>query len=109
MEGGTSPYAYSGSFYGWVAEHGGRDLGPRATPSPGDAVIYGWGPDESEHIGIVEAVYGDQIVTIEGNFADRVERVGPFVPWLAQGTGEPGPVWAYAEPPALGEPEAGHG
>jgi hypothetical protein len=99
MAGGTAPYAYSGTFYGWVAEHGGRDLGPKATPSPGDAVIYGWGPHQSEHIGIVEAVYGDEIVTIEGNFGDRVERVGPFIPWLAQGEGEPGPVWAYAEPP----------
>lgn len=102
MAGGTVPYAYSGTFYGWGAGHGGRDLGPTATPSPGDAVIYGWGPTESEHIGIVEAVYGDEIVTIEGNFADRVERVGPFLPWLAQGEGEPGPVWAYVEPPAAG-------
>ncbi|MBS1885654.1 MAG: CHAP domain-containing protein [Actinobacteria bacterium] len=102
MADGTEPYAYSGTFYGWVAEHGGRDLGPTATPSPGDAVLYGWGPHESEHVGLVEAVFGDQIVTIEGNFADRVERVGPFIPWLAQGMGEPGPVWAYAEPPAAG-------
>jgi hypothetical protein len=101
MAGGTGPYAYSGTFYGWVAEHGGRDLGPKATPVPGDAVIYGWGPRESEHVGIVEAVYGEEIVTIEGNFADRVERVGPFLPWLAQGEGEPGPVWAYAEPPEV--------
>lgn len=102
MVGGTAPYAYSGTFYGWVAEHGGRDLGPTATPSPGDAVLYGWGPHESEHVGIVEAVLGEEIVTIEGNFANRVERVGPFIPWLAQGAGEPGPVWAYAEPPAAG-------
>jgi hypothetical protein len=115
MAGGTGPYAYSGTFYGWVAEHGGRDLAPTATPSPGDAVIYGWGPHDSEHIGIVEAVYGHDIVTIEGNFADRVERVGPFLPWLAQSEGEPGPVWAYAEPPAAGGagaaggPEVEHG
>jgi hypothetical protein len=102
MAGGTGPYAYSGTFYGWVREHGGRDLAPTATPSPGDAVIYGWGPHRSEHVGIVEAVYGDEIVTIEGNFTDRVERVGPFIPWLAQGEGEPGPVWAYAEPPDAG-------
>jgi hypothetical protein len=107
MAGGTDPYAYSGTFYGWVAEHGGRDLAPTATPSPGDAVIYGRGPDESEHIGIVEAVFGKEIVTIEGNFADRVERVGPFLPWLAQGEGEPGPVWAYVEPPTAGATEIG--
>jgi CHAP domain len=99
MAGGTGPYAYSGTFYSWVTENGGRDLAATATPSPGDAVLYGRGPHESEHVGIVEAVFGDEIVTIEGNFADRVERVGPFLPWLAQGEGEPGPVWAYAEPP----------
>jgi hypothetical protein len=102
MAGGTAPYAYSGTVYGWVAEHGGRDLPATARPSPGDAVIYGWGPRQSEHVGIVEAVYGDEIVTIEGNFADRLERVGPFLPWLAQGEGEPGPVWAYVEPPSPG-------
>src|SRR5262249_38822148 len=28
MRGGTAPYAYSGSFYGWVTEHGGRVLPP---------------------------------------------------------------------------------
>jgi hypothetical protein len=107
MAGGTSPYAYSGTFYGWVKEHGGRVLPATATPSPGDAVLYGWGPKETEHIGIVEEVLGGQIVTIEGNFADRVSRVGPFLPALAVLQGEAGPIYAYAEPPGVGHEPTG--
>ena len=102
MQGGTAPYAYSGSFYGWVKEHGGRVLPPGATPSPGDAVLYGWGPTSSEHVGIVESVLGGEIVTIEGNYGDRVARVGPFPPALAVAEGEAGPIYAYAEPPGVG-------
>lgn len=102
MAGGTAPYAYSGSFYGWVKEHGGRVLRPSATPAPGDAVLYGWGPSASEHVGIVESVLGGEITTIDGNFGDRVARVGPFPPALAVLDGEPAPIYAYAEPPGLG-------
>lgn len=107
MQGGTSPYAYSGSFYGWVKEHGGRVLPASTIPSPGDAVLYGWGPTASEHVGIVESVLGGEIVTIEGNFGDRVARVGPFPPALAEPAGEPGPIYAYAEPPGIGGAEGG--
>jgi hypothetical protein len=107
MRGGTAPYAYSGSFYGWVKEHGGRVLPSGATPSPGDAVLYGWGPEASEHVGIVEQVLpGNQITTIDGNFGDRVARVGPFPPSLAVVDGEPAPIYAYAEPPGVGTSEA---
>jgi hypothetical protein len=106
MAGGTSPYAYSGSFYGWVKGHGGRVLPPGETPKAGDAVLYGWGPRASEHVGIVESVFGGQITTIDGNFDDRVARVGPFLPALAVASGEPAPIYAYAEPPEGG---AGHG
>jgi hypothetical protein len=102
MGGGTSPYAYSGSFYGWVQDHGGRVLPPTATPSPGDAVLFGGGPAASEHVGIVESVLGGEITTIDGNFADRVARVGPFPPALAVLDGESAPIYAYAEPPGPG-------
>jgi hypothetical protein len=102
MAGGTTPYAYSGSFYGWVEEHGGRVLPAGATPAPGDAVLYGWGPTASEHVGIVESVLGGEITTIEGNFGDRVARVGPFPPAFAVAEGEPAPIYAYAEPPGGG-------
>jgi hypothetical protein len=101
MAGGTGPYGYSGSFYGWVEEHGGRDLPPTATPSPGDAVMYGTGVTghRMEHVGIVESVFGGEIVTIEGNYLDRVSRVGPFFPAMAKAEGEPAWIFAYAEPP----------
>lgn len=108
MRGGTAPYAYSGSFYGWAKEHGGRVLPAGATPSPGDAVLYGWGPEASEHVGIVEQVLpGGQITTIEGNFGDRVARVGPFPPALAAADGEPASIYAYAEPPGVRASEGG--
>jgi hypothetical protein len=109
MAGGTSPYAYSGSFYGWVKEHGGRVLSSGETPKPGDAVLYGWGPQASEHVGIVESVLDGQITTIDGNFDDRVARVGPFRPALAVASGEPAAIYAYAEPPGPGAGESGGG
>ena len=109
MAGGSAPYAYSGTIGEWVAAHGGRLLSPSATPAPGDAVLYGWGPKESEHVGIVERVLpGPQIVTIDGNFGDRVARVGPFPPSLAVLDGEPAPIYAYAQPPTGGSPKGGH-
>ena len=109
MAGGTTPYAYSGSFFGWVTEHGGKDLLPTATPSPGDAVMFGYGPTDMDHVGIVESVFGGEIVTIDGNFGDHVSRVGPFSPALAELEGEPAPIFAYAEPPGVAAEEAGAG
>jgi len=102
MAGGTIPYAYSGSFFGWVTEHGGRDLPPTATPSPGDAVMFGYGVNDMDHVGIVESVFGGRIVTIDGNFGDHVSRVGPFSPASAELEGEPAPIFAFAEPPGVG-------
>jgi hypothetical protein len=101
MAGGTVPYAYSGSFYNWVSEHGGRDLPRTATPSPGDAVMFGEGASSMDHVGIVESVFGGEIVTLDGNFGDHVSRVGPFDPALAAAGGEPAPIFAYAEPPGV--------
>jgi hypothetical protein len=107
MAGGTAPYAYSGTIGEWVKAHGGRLLPPSATPAPGDAVLYGWGPQASEHVGIVERVLGGQITTIDGNFGNEVARVGPFPPALAVLDGEPGPIYAYAQPPGAGPSEGG--
>jgi hypothetical protein len=124
LEGGTAPYAYSGSIYEWAKAHegdlslpgagpapgeapfsqpqpnGARVLPPTATPAPGDAVFFGSGPASSDHVGIVERVFGDgEITTIDGNFGDRVARVGPFVPAQALESGEPAPIYGYAQPP----------
>ena len=39
-----------------------------------------------------------EIVTVEGNYAGHVTRVGPFSP--ADPVGEAAPVYGYAQPPA---------
>jgi hypothetical protein len=97
---GTTPYAYSGSLYTWVRTHGGQILPPTATPAPGDAVLYGTGPGDSVHVGIVAQVQADGLITtIEGNYDNRVTRVGPFPPAQAAPGWETAPVYGYAQPP----------
>jgi hypothetical protein len=101
LPGQTAAYSYSGSLYTWVREHGGRVLPPIATPAPGDAIFYGSGPSESAHVGIVAQDLTDgRIVTVEGNYAGHVTRVGPFQP--AHPVGEAAPVYGYAQPPSAG-------
>ncbi len=131
LKGGTAPYAYSGSIYEWAKAHesgpslpggaapgeppfsqaepnGARVLPPTATPAPGDAVLFGAGPQASDHIAIVERVLGGgQITTIDGNYSDRVARVGPFLPSHAVESGEPAPIFGYAQPPGTGEQSGG--
>src|SRR5207253_6338341 len=53
LPGPTALYGYSGALYAWVREHGGRVLPASATPTPGDAVFFGSGPEASVHVGIV--------------------------------------------------------
>lgn len=108
MRGGTAPFAYSGSIYEWARAHGGRILPSGATPAPGDAVLFGLGPGASAHVAIIERVFaGGEIATIDGNYANRVARVGPYPPSLAVVGGEPAPVYAYAQPPGVGPAEGG--
>ena len=124
LKGGTVPYAYSGSIYEWAKAHegapfattapgdpplstpaanGARVLPPTATPAPGDAVLFGTGPRASDHVGIVERVFPNgEITTIDGNYGDRVARVGPFPPAQAAAGGEPAPIFGYAHPPSEG-------
>jgi hypothetical protein len=125
LEGSTATYAYSGSIYKWAEAHeggpfavpgpgdpplstpeanGARALPATAMPTPGDAILYGSGPEygESAHVGIVERVFpGGQITTIDGNFGDRVARSGPFLPSQAVQYGMPGPVYGFAHPPSI--------
>ena len=50
------------------------------SPEVGDAILYG-SPGNCEHIGLVEKVHGNgMITTIEGNWGDAVTRRGPFKP-----------------------------
>jgi hypothetical protein len=111
LPGSTAVYGYSGSLYTWTREHGGRVLPASATPAPGDAIFYGSGPSESAHVGIVQRVYPDgRITTIEGNYANHVALVGPFLPAHATSEGETAPVYGYAQPPsALRERNGRHG
>jgi hypothetical protein len=100
LPGPTALYGYSGSLYTWAEEHGGHVLPPSARPSPGDAVFYGTGAGDSAHVGIVVQVLPDgEIVTVEGNYAGKVSRVGPFNPADATSAGEAAPVYGYAQPP----------
>lgn len=125
LEGSTATYAYSGSIYKWAKAHeggpfavtapgdpplskaednGARALPPTATPAPGDAVLYGSGPEygESAHVGLVERVFpSGQITTIDGNFGNVVARSGPFLPSQAVQYGMPGPIYGYAHPPSV--------
>jgi hypothetical protein len=102
LPGSTAAYGYSGSLYTWTREHHGRVLPPTATPVPGDAIFYGTGPNASAHVGIVAQVLPNgQIVTVEGNYAGHVTRVGPFQP--SHPVGESAPVYGYAQPPSPGQ------
>lgn len=127
LEGSTATYAYSGTIYIWAEAHeaklslpgssiapgespfadaepnGASVLPPSATPAPGDAVLYGSGPEfnESKHIGIVERVFPNgEITTIDGNLSDRVMRAGPFLPSQATAAGLPAPIFGFAHPPS---------
>ncbi|MBK5220969.1 MAG: CHAP domain-containing protein [Thermoleophilia bacterium] len=131
LEGSTATYAYSGTVYKWAKAHeggglpgaaapgepplsdpkpnGARVLAPTETPAPGDAVLYGTGPEfgESLHIGIVERVFSNgEITTIDGNLSDRVMRAGPFRPSQAVAAGMPGPIFGFAHPPSAGGGDA---
>jgi hypothetical protein len=104
LPGPTSLYGYSGALYEWARDHGGHVLSASARPAPGDAVFYGTGPTESAHVGIVVRVLSDgQIETVEGNYAGKVSRVGPFPP--GHPIGERAGIYGYAQPPA---PQGSH-
>lgn len=91
--------AFTGYLYDWSKTET-YVLRPSAVPQPGDAVLFGSGPqtvDTSLHTGIVEAAYPGYLVTIEGDSAHAVRRyVVPI--HHPQSVGEPGPIYAYASP-----------
>lgn len=103
LPGPTALYGYSGALYTWTREHGGRILPAGAIPGRGDLVFYGRGPGASLHVGVVARVLGDgRIETIDGNYNNQVSRVGPFDAAHAAASGQPGPVYGYAQPPLTG-------
>ena len=99
-------YPFTGSIYSWAAGNS-RLLAPWMIPAPGDAVLYGTGPQStasSVHTGIVAQVWPDgAIVTVEGDAGPApsgqlsVIINGPFLP--VDSNGENGfPVYAFAQP-----------
>jgi hypothetical protein len=79
MAGINTYYPYSGDFYYWGKNRG--QLRSFNHVQRGDVVLYGSGPSSSQHIGVVETVHADgRITTIEGNYGNKVTRVGPFDP-----------------------------
>jgi hypothetical protein len=99
-------FPFTGSIYTWAAGQT-RVLAPWALPAPGDAVLYGTGPQSvatSVHTGIVAQVWPDgAVVTIEGDAGPApsgslsVIVNGPFLP--ADSNLENGfPIYAFAQP-----------
>jgi hypothetical protein len=99
-------YAFTGDLYGWAQSHT-AVLPPTATPSPGDAVLYGTGPwstSSSVHVGLVTQVWPDgAVVTIEGDAGPAqvgslaVIINGPYLPSHSQNYNGV-PVYAFARP-----------
>lgn len=97
---GLLPYlSFTGTLVNWAIGNGRWRPGTRAAPAPGDIVVYGWTAARSVHAGVVESVLPDgRITTIDGNWGDRVQRVGPYDPTRATAYGMPAPVLGYASP-----------
>ena len=97
---------FTGSIYSWAAAHG-RLLPASALPAPGDAVLYGTGPQNpatSVHTGAVVQVWPDgAVVTVEGDAGPAptgqlaVVINGPFLPADSASYNGFG-VYAFAQP-----------
>jgi CHAP domain len=99
-------YPFTGSIYEWAADHGAL-LSPGALPDPGDAVLYGTGPwntNTSVHVGIVTEVWPDgSLIEVSGDSGPgqdgslSVTINGPYLPADSlsyNGT----PIYAFAQP-----------
>jgi hypothetical protein len=99
-------YPFTGSMYDWAAQNG-RLLPPGAVPDPGDAVLYGTGPQNpntSVHVGIVTQVWPDGAIdTVDGDSGPgrdgwlSVVINGPFLPADSLSYNGEG-IYAFAQP-----------
>ncbi len=99
-------YAFVGDIYSWAAAHT-SVFGVGTAPRPGDAVLYGTGPQDistAVHMGIVAQVWPDgAIVTIEGDSGPgafghyNVTINGPFLPSQSATYNGVG-IFAFARP-----------
>jgi hypothetical protein len=99
-------YSFSGSIYDWTAQYGAL-LPPTATPDPGDAVLYGTGPQNvntSVHVAIVTQVWPDGAIdSVDGDSGPgrdgwlSVTINGPFLPADSPSYNGVG-IYAFAQP-----------
>jgi hypothetical protein len=99
-------YGFVGSVYDWAAQNG-TLLAPTATPDPGDAVLYGTGPQNvntAVHVGIVAQVWPDGAIdTVDGDSGPgrdgwlSVTINGPFLPSDSLTYNAVG-IFAFAQP-----------
>jgi hypothetical protein len=99
-------YAFTGNIYDWTAANG-TLLPSTATPDPGDAVLYGTGPENSDtsvHVGIVTQVWPDGAIdTVDGDSGPGTDGYlsvtinGPFLPVDSQTYNDVG-IYAFAQP-----------
>jgi hypothetical protein len=99
-------YSFTGNIYYWAAAHTAL-LGAASLPAPGDAVLYGSGPQTvgtSVHTGIVVEVWPDgAVITVEGDAGPAptgelaVVTNGPFLTLDSQEYNGFG-VYAFAQP-----------
>jgi hypothetical protein len=95
-----------GDIYYWAGGHGAL-LPPTATPAPGDAVLYGTGPQNvytSVHVGIVTQVWPDGAIdTVDGDSGPgrdgwlSVTINGPYLPADSLSYNGVG-IYAFAQP-----------
>ena len=99
-------YAFVGYISSWAASHGVL-LPPTATPDPGDAVLYGTGPQNvytAVHVGIVTQVWPDGAIdTVDGDSGPgrdgwlSVTINGPYLPSDSLSYNGVG-IYAFAQP-----------
>jgi hypothetical protein len=90
-------YAFTGDIYNWGKQKGRAHSGDTGM-KVGDIVLYGTGPDSvntSVHTGVVVAVSGGKITTVEGNSGDKVSKHGPFDPQHAKDAGRPANIYGW--------------
>ncbi|GAA2807571.1 CHAP domain-containing protein [Kribbella solani] len=91
-------YGFTGDIYTWGQARG-RAHSTNTGMQPGDIVLYGTGPqntDTSVHTGVVVAVASNgNITTVEGNANNQVSKYGPFDPKRAKNAGRPGNIYGW--------------
>jgi hypothetical protein len=99
-------YPFVGDVYDWAADNS-AVLSPNTVPAAGDAVLYGWGPENGNtavHMGIVAEAWPDgAVVTVEGDAGPgavgygAVNINGPYL--VSDSANYNGfPVFAFAQP-----------